>query len=66
LAALLQESVDPLLDGRQATFGPLLDRLAQARVVLLGGSTQGTSDCLRLRTRITRALIEHAGFTTVE
>jgi protein-L-isoaspartate(D-aspartate) O-methyltransferase len=65
LAALLQESVEPLLDSRQATFGPLLDRLAQARVVLLGGSTQGTSDCFRLRSRITRALIEHAGFTTV-
>jgi protein-L-isoaspartate(D-aspartate) O-methyltransferase len=65
LASLLRDCVEPLPDMRHGALAPLLDRLSQARVVLLGGSTQGTSECFRLRSRITRALIEQAGFTTM-
>jgi len=64
-ASLLRDCVEPLPDVRRETLAPLLDRLSQARVVLLGGPTQGTSECFRLRSAITRGLIEQAGFTTV-
>ena len=65
LASLLRDCVEPLPDIRHEALAPLLDRLSQARVVLLGGATQGTSECFRLRSRITRGLIEQAAFTTV-
>jgi erythromycin esterase-like protein len=65
LASLLRDCVEPLPDMSDATLAPLLGRLSQARVVLLGGPTQGTSECFRLRSRITRALVEQTGFTIV-
>ncbi len=64
LASFLQDCIEPLSQD-DGTLGPLLDRLSQARVVLLGGSTQGTAECFQVRARITRALIEDAGFTAV-
>jgi protein-L-isoaspartate(D-aspartate) O-methyltransferase len=50
------DSVD--LDG-------LLRRIGDARLVLLGESTHGTSEFYRLRGQITRALIERKGFSFV-
>jgi erythromycin esterase-like protein len=43
----------------------LLARIGDARIVLLGESTHGTSEFYRMRDRITRALIEQRGFTIV-
>ncbi|MFO7653743.1 MAG: protein-L-isoaspartate(D-aspartate) O-methyltransferase [Candidatus Krumholzibacteriia bacterium] len=42
-----------------------LERVADARVVLLGEATHGTSEFYRLRARLTRALVERAGFGMV-
>jgi protein-L-isoaspartate(D-aspartate) O-methyltransferase len=43
----------------------LLDRIGDARVVLLGEATHGTSEFYRMRSRITQALIERKGFDIV-
>lgn len=50
---------------REDEFGALFDRFGDARVVLLGEATHGTSDFYRARSAITRHLIEHHGFTVV-
>lgn len=43
----------------------LLGRIGDARVVLLGEATHGTSEFYRLRARITRELLERRGFSIV-
>ncbi|AGU52979.1 putative protein-L-isoaspartate O-methyltransferase [Variovorax paradoxus B4] len=50
------ESVD------SADLAPLLDRIGDARIVLLGEATHGTSEFYRMRERISRELIERKGF----
>jgi erythromycin esterase-like protein len=50
---------------RASEFGPLFDRFAAARIVLLGEATHGTSEFYRARSAITRRLIERHGFTIV-
>ena len=46
-------------------FAEAFDALADARVVLLGEATHGTSEFYRARAAITRRLIEQHGFTIV-
>ena len=46
-------------------LAPLLARIRNARVVLIGEATHGTSEFYRLRARITRMLIEQCGFNVV-
>ena len=53
----------PALD--DPAFGKLFDRFAQARVVLLGEASHGTSEFYRARAAITRRLIEQHGFSIV-
>jgi protein-L-isoaspartate(D-aspartate) O-methyltransferase len=48
-----------------ADLEPMMNRIGDARVVLLGESTHGTSEFYRMRERITRALIETKGFTFI-
>ena len=48
-----------------AELDPLLKRIGDARVVLIGESTHGTSEFYRMRARITRELIEQHGFNIV-
>lgn len=48
-----------------AELEPLLQRIGDARVVLLGEATHGTSEFYRMRERITRALITQKGFSFV-
>ena len=45
-----------------ADLAPLLERIGDARVVLLGEATHGTSEFYRMRERISRELIERKGF----
>ena len=45
-----------------ADFGPLLERVGSARIVLLGEATHGTSEFYRMRERISRELIIKKGF----
>jgi protein-L-isoaspartate(D-aspartate) O-methyltransferase len=64
-ADLLREAAEPLPDLDHAAFGRLFDRFADARVVLLGEATHGTSEFYRARAAITRRLIEKHGCTIV-
>ncbi len=56
---------EPLPDIDDAAFGAMFDRFADARVVLLGEASHGTSQFYRARAAITRRLIEHHGFDIV-
>ena len=49
----------------RADLNPLLSRIGDARVVLIGEATHGTSEFYRMRELITRALITKKGFTFV-
>ena len=49
----------------EASFASLMQRIGDARVVLIGEASHGTSEFYRLRERITRRLIEDKGFTIV-
>lgn len=65
VAALVRESAHAFDDVGSADLGPLLERLAETRVVCIGEASHGTSEFYRMRARLTRALIERHGFTIV-
>ena len=65
LVRLLRETAEPIDDPEALRLDPLLDRLGRARVVLLGGASDGTAEVHRIRSRITRDLIARHGFTIV-
>lgn len=65
LSALLASYAEPMRGIEQVDLSPLLERIGDARVVLIGEATHGTSEFYRMRARITRELIVHAGFTVV-
>ncbi|MGH7482339.1 MAG: erythromycin esterase family protein [Longimicrobiales bacterium] len=48
-----------------ADLGPLIERLATRRVVLIGEATHGTHEFYALRAALTRRLIERHGFSLV-
>jgi protein-L-isoaspartate(D-aspartate) O-methyltransferase len=56
---------EPFEDLDRANLQPLLDRIGDARVVLLGEATHGTSEFYRFRSRLTQALVEQKGFDIV-
>ena len=57
------EELPPIADTQ--AFGAMFDRFADAKVVLLGEATHGTSEFYRARAAITRRLIEEHGFNIV-
>lgn len=65
LADVMAGSAEPFDDLATADLGPLLDRIGDARLVLLGEASHGTSEFYRMRARITQALIEKKGFDFV-
>jgi protein-L-isoaspartate(D-aspartate) O-methyltransferase len=65
VAHLIREAAEPFGGIDTAELGPLLDRIGDCRVVLLGEATHGTSEFYRMRARITRELIEKKGFDIV-
>jgi protein-L-isoaspartate(D-aspartate) O-methyltransferase len=64
-ADMIRDAAEPLPALDDAAFGQLFDRFANARVVLLGEASHGTSEFYRARAAITRRLIEQHGFTIV-
>jgi protein-L-isoaspartate(D-aspartate) O-methyltransferase len=62
---LLRETAEPFAGIEEADLGGLLERIGDARVVLLGEATHGTAEFYRMRARITRELILRRGFTAV-
>ncbi|GAA3384535.1 erythromycin esterase family protein [Cryptosporangium minutisporangium] len=51
--------------GDAGDFDPLLDRIGDARVVMLGEASHGTHDFYRWRAELTRRLIDEHGFSFV-
>jgi protein-L-isoaspartate(D-aspartate) O-methyltransferase len=65
LPLLIREAAEPLPSLEDPAFGAMFDRFAEARIVLLGEASHGTSEFYRARAAITRRLIEEHGFTIV-
>src|SRR6186997_2781449 len=64
LAQAIAEQATPLAGG-PSDFDPLLDRIGDARFVLLGEATHGTHEFYRIRAELTKRLIRDKGFTAV-
>jgi protein-L-isoaspartate(D-aspartate) O-methyltransferase len=65
LPEMIAHAAEPLPDLADPAFGQLFDRFADARVVLLGEASHGTSEFYRARAAISRRLIEAHGFNIV-
>jgi protein-L-isoaspartate(D-aspartate) O-methyltransferase len=65
LPQLIAAAAEPFSDIEGANLAPLVERIGDARLVLLGEASHGTSEFYRMRARITRELIEHVGFDFV-
>ena len=63
LPQMIAQAAEPLPDFDDPTFGELIDRFADRRIVLLGEASHGTSEFYRARAAITQRLIERHGFT---
>lgn len=65
LAVAISKSSEKFASIASADLGPMLERIGESRVVLLGEASHGTSEFYRMRAQITRALIEKKGFSFV-
>jgi protein-L-isoaspartate(D-aspartate) O-methyltransferase len=65
LSRIIASAAEPFGSIETADLKPLLSRVGDARVVLIGEASHGTSEFYRLRDRISRALIETNGFNFV-
>jgi erythromycin esterase-like protein len=68
-AATLPERIarasEAFSDLGDADLGPLISRIGDRRLVLIGEASHGTSEFYRMRALITRELIENHGFTII-
>jgi erythromycin esterase-like protein len=62
---LIAAAAEPLPAPDDPAFAGAFDRFADARIVLLGESSHGTSEYYRARAAITRRLVEAHGFNIV-
>ena len=65
ITEMIADEAEPFEDINSADMGPLLNRIGDAKVVLLGEATHGTSEFYKMRSRITQALVEEKGFNIV-
>jgi len=65
IAPVLRRYAEPLPALDSSAFGEMFDRYADARVVMIGEASHGTSDFYRARAAITQRLIERHGFNIV-
>ena len=65
ISTLIREVGEPITDIDSTSVDQLLERVGDARLVLLGESTHGTREFYQMRARITRELIERRGFDFV-
>src|SRR5690242_4612617 len=65
LPDLIRSAAEPLPPIEDAAFGAFFDRFGDARVVLLGEASHGTSEFYRARAAITKRLVERFGFNIV-
>ncbi len=61
----IRRDAEPLPEIDDPAFGAAFDRFADARVVLLGEASHGTSEFYRARAAITRRLVERHGFRII-
>ena len=64
-AERIAAAAEPLPELDDPAFADAFERFADARVVLLGEASHGTSEFYRARAAITRRLVERHGFTVV-
>lgn len=62
---LIRRAAESFSSIEGANLQPLLDRIGDARLVLIGEASHGTSEFYRMRAEITKALIEKKGFDFV-
>jgi protein-L-isoaspartate(D-aspartate) O-methyltransferase len=65
LAKSIAESCEPFDGIDTVALEPLMERIGDARVVLLGEATHGSSEFYRMRARISRELITRKNFSFV-
>src|SRR5215213_5799135 len=65
VSGLIARSAESLPEIDDPAFGAMFDRFGEARVVLLGEASHGTSEFYRARAAISRRLIERHGFNIV-
>ncbi len=65
LARTIADNCETFASIETADLDPLLDRIGDARVVLLGEATHGTSEFYRMRERISQELVTRKGFRFV-
>ncbi|MBP0494849.1 erythromycin esterase family protein [Pararoseomonas indoligenes] len=65
IVGLIRDAAEPLPEPGEPGFAEAFDRFGEARVVLLGECSHGTSEFYRSRAAITRRLVERHGFTVV-
>lgn len=65
LPELIANRCEPIDSIADCTLDDLLTRVGEARVVLIGEASHGTSEFYRMRARITQELIAHRGFNAV-
>jgi erythromycin esterase-like protein len=65
LPDLIRRGAEPLPEPDAESFGAMFDRFGDARVVLLGEASHGTSEFYRARAAISKRLVEHHGFNIV-
>ena len=63
--SLIAKNAEIFTQLRDAKLEPLLERIGNARIVLIGEASHGTSEFYRMRARITKRLIEEKGFNFV-
>lgn len=63
--AIVRAGCEPFESVESADLGPLLERVGDARLVLIGEASHGTSEFYRMRNRITRELIRKRGFRII-
>jgi protein-L-isoaspartate(D-aspartate) O-methyltransferase len=62
LVQAINDVCEPFATVNTADLAPLMARLGEARIVLLGEATHGTSEFYRMRERITKELLQNKGF----
>ena len=62
---LIAQHAEPFTSIEEADLRPILERIGDARVVLMGEASHGTSEFYQMRAQLTKALIEKKGFKII-
>ncbi|QDV20561.1 Protein-L-isoaspartate O-methyltransferase [Gimesia panareensis] len=65
LPEMIRDAAEPIPSFVELNLQPLLDRIGDARLVLIGEASHGTSEFYRMRAEITKALLEQKDFDFV-